>query len=112
VSDGRVRCGWAGLKETHAPLLAAEEPFVVPTLECMHPRPPSFLIRPSHDPLPPSFPFRSHIASLLNAGHLIPPLLHARADVSIKDNSGRTAEQLAHDKSSDEVLKQFSVLSL
>jgi ankyrin repeat protein len=53
-----------------------------------------------------------HIASLLNAGHLIPPLLHARADTSIRDTAGRTAEQLARDKSSDEVLKQFSVLAL
>ena len=63
---------------------------------------------------PPAAPSlaRSHIASLLNAGHLIPPLLHARADTSIKDKSGRTAEQLAQDKSSDEVLKQFSVLAL
>jgi hypothetical protein len=49
---------------------------------------------------------------LLNAGHLIPPLLHAPADISIRDNSGRTAEQLATDKSSDEVLKQFAVLAL
>jgi hypothetical protein len=60
-------------------------------------------------PLPPT---RSHIASLLNAGHLIPPLLHARADTSIRDNAGRTAEQLAQEKSSDEVLKQFAILAL
>lgn len=53
-----------------------------------------------------------HIASLLNAGHLIPQLLHANADTSIRDKSGKTAEELATDKSSDEVLKQFAVLSL
>jgi ankyrin repeat protein len=65
--------------------------------------------------LPPArraTPCRRHIASLLNAGHLIPTLLHAGADTSLRDNSGRTAEQLAQDKSSDEVLKQFSVLAL
>lgn len=53
-----------------------------------------------------------HIASLLNAGHLIPPLLHAKANTSIRDNSGRTAEELAEEKSADEALKQFSVLSM
>jgi ankyrin repeat protein len=52
-----------------------------------------------------------HIASLLNEGGLIPPLLHAGADTALRDNSGRTAEQLATDKSSDEVLRQFAVLA-
>lgn len=53
-----------------------------------------------------------HIAALLNAGYLIPPLLHAGASTRIKDKSGRTAEQLATDKSSDEALKQFAVLRM
>ncbi len=52
------------------------------------------------------------MAALLNAGFLIPTLLHAGADTSVKDNAGRTAEQLATDKSSDEVLKHFAVLAL
>lgn len=55
---------------------------------------------------------RSHIAALLNAGFLIPTLLHAGADTAIKDNAGRTAEQLATEKSSDEVLKHFAVLAM
>lgn len=53
-----------------------------------------------------------HIAALINCGALIPPLLHAGADTGIKDAAGRTAEQLALEKSSDEALRQFAVLAM
>jgi hypothetical protein len=53
-----------------------------------------------------------HIASLLNKGSLIPILLQGGADISIADNKANTAEQLAINKHSDDVLKQFAVLKL
>ena len=53
-----------------------------------------------------------HIAALLNHGGLVPTLLHAGIDVACADNSGKTAAQLAHDKGSDEVLRQLDILKL
>ena len=53
-----------------------------------------------------------HIAALLNHHHLIGPLLAAGVDASLKDNSGRTAHQLALDKGSDDVLRQLDALKL
>jgi len=53
-----------------------------------------------------------HIAALLNHHHLIGPLLAARVDTGLKDNSGRTAHQLAMDKGSDDVLRQLDALKL
>ncbi len=53
-----------------------------------------------------------HIAALLNHHHLIGPLLAAGVDASLKDNSGRTAHDLALDKGSDDVLRQLDALKL
>lgn len=53
-----------------------------------------------------------HVAALLNRAKLIPLLLHAGSDVKLIDKHNKTAEQLAYDKSSDEVIRQFDVLKL
>jgi ankyrin repeat protein len=53
-----------------------------------------------------------HVAALLNNHHLIGPLLAAGVDASLKDNKGRTAHDLAMDKSSDDVLRQLDALKL
>ncbi len=53
-----------------------------------------------------------HIAALLNHGHVVPMLLHGHEDTSLVDNRGKTAEQLALDKQSEDVTKQFSVLRM
>jgi ankyrin repeat protein len=53
-----------------------------------------------------------HIAALLNHHHLIGPLLAAGVDVSLKDKSSKTAQQLALDKGSDDVLRQLDAFKL
>ncbi len=53
-----------------------------------------------------------HVASLLNHGHLVGPLLSAGIDVSRVDRKGKIAEDLAGDKGSDSVLRQFSIMKL
>jgi ankyrin repeat protein len=53
-----------------------------------------------------------HIAALLNHQHLVGPLIAAGVDASLKDNSGRTAYNLAMDKGSDDVLRQLEALKL
>lgn len=53
-----------------------------------------------------------HIAALLNHSHLIGPLLAAGIDVSLIDKSGRTAQQLALEKGSDDVLRQLDAFKL
>lgn len=53
-----------------------------------------------------------HIAALLNHHHLIGPLLAADIDVGLIDKSGRTAQQLALEKGSDDVLRQLDAFKL
>lgn len=53
-----------------------------------------------------------HIAALLNHHHLIGPLLAAGVDASLRDKSLRTAQELALDKGSDDVLRQLEALKL
>jgi ankyrin repeat protein len=53
-----------------------------------------------------------HIAALLNNHHLIGPLLAAGVNATLKDNSNHTAEELALDKGSDDVLRQLEALKL
>jgi ankyrin repeat protein len=53
-----------------------------------------------------------HIAALLNHHHLIGPLLAAGVDASLRDKSKHTAQELALDKGSDDVLRQLEALKL
>jgi ankyrin repeat protein len=53
-----------------------------------------------------------HIAALLNRSHLIGPLLAAGVDAGLRDRSDRTAQQLALDKGSEDVVRVLSGLQL
>jgi ankyrin repeat protein len=51
-----------------------------------------------------------HVAALLNRGALVGALLAHGADVSLRDARGKTAEDLATECGSEDVLRQFDVL--